>query len=620
MARSGEGAVFEEAKMGEEEAAAEYLLGTEKVEEKPSQQTRRRLSTARVLLVVSTVFLLGLMIASVVASRWSRHLTTSAAATTILIRRPYAQNVLCVEAEVVGASGDVAFAYRVAGGERTRHWTWSTDKTLCRLRLKTRHEVHAYTLSPFELVASTEFVTDGIGISELDDAQPFATVTVGVPSFPLLTVQHIVGSLNETEWVGLLTLDREGYIVWYHEFNASLTSYAVFDQRKDLSLAVMREMTSIAPNSELQVIDPVSNDVVVSIPQEECANETFAQYSHEAKVVSSRHEMITFSYLNRDDFGTYESLEPLSSQMAKAWLQEHGSETPVQYLGDRLVRWDMASRTTEVVYDIFDYLNPIDNALTTSSYGWLDMRCSSTTAEGVLWSHASSASLGVEDDYLVTLRNLHMVLSLHRNGSGIKWGLASDESVWSGNENFPVFRIESPAAKFWEPHAIAPGSGPLEFFLIDDGMSRPGCTGATDTCFSRAVGYRLRPETLTAHLAFEFEYPDSAGDPDEVADDLYNSNGGYVASLVDDGVVVALTSVSVDENPDAGHPAYIFDVAPNATIRSKIHLPRVALTHKSGSYRAIPSYTVAGERDFRPQLWDVDHLQAPPVFDQALPV
>jgi len=573
--------------MGE---AEEYLLGGTEDEAKEERQSRWDVSKVTVLVVL----VLAVASMSVFVGRPQAEVARLASLPGRLrLRRPYAQNVLCYEAEVEGVE-DVEFAYRPIGSTQ---WTWSRTKTLCRLRLKSAHEVRAYRGS--ELVASTELMTEGIGITELDDEQPFGTVLSGRSSFPLVTVQHIVGSMDETAWVGLLTLDREGYIVWYHEFNTSSTSYAVFDQRDDFNVAVMVEMTTVAPNSELQVIDPVSNDALVSIPQEHCDNTTYAQYSHEAKVVSSS-EMVTFSYINRKDYGDYRSLEPLSSQMAEDWLQRQGNETPVEYVGDKLVRWDMVSRRTEDVYEIFDFLNPLDNVLQGSTYGWLDTRCAVDTRQGVEWSHASSAALDADNDYLVTLRNLHMVLAIRRDGSSVKWGLASDEAVWSGDEPFPVYRIESEAAKFWEPHAVSPGRSPLDFFLVDDGTSRPGCTGSPTTCFSRAVGYRLDPGTLTAHLAFEFEFPVPAGAPGEVDLDLYNSNGGYVARLPDDGVVVALTSVSIDDDPNVGHPAFVFDVAPNATIRSELRLPRVPRSHKSGSYRAIPAFSVAGERDLPP--------------------
>ena len=196
------------------------------------------------------------------------------------------------------------------------------------------------------------------------------------------------------------------------------------------------------------------------------------------------------AYNVRDTFGNYQSLEPLNPKLASTWKSEHGTDVPVSYIGDQLVRWDRSTNEVETVYDLFDYVDPVQNAYLSSSYGWVDLECKDERkSRGIEWSHGSSAAVGLDDNYLVTLRNLQMLLSLHRDGSGVQWALASDSAA-VGDSSFDVYRFDEETSKFWEPHAVVMTARD-EFFLVDDGKSRPNCTGTIETCFSRAVGYKL---------------------------------------------------------------------------------------------------------------------------------
>ena len=154
---------------------------------------------------------------------------------TVALSQPYDKNVLCYLAEVdvtrwPSAAADaakVAVSYAPVDSEAGL-WIWSeaadvsvsqrsASITFCRLRLKTAHSVRVYLRSGAKthLLSSARVTTAGLGHVELDEG-PFAEVTGAKPSFPLVTVQHIVGDETTTKWFGLLALDQEGYIVWYH--------------------------------------------------------------------------------------------------------------------------------------------------------------------------------------------------------------------------------------------------------------------------------------------------------------------------------------------------------------------------------------------------------------------
>ena len=114
------------------------------------------------------------------------------------------------------------------------------------------------------------------------------------------------------------------------------------------------------------------------------------------------------------------------------------------------------------------------------------------------------------------------------------------------------------------------------------------------------------PCPAQATLFWEFEFPLSASSPllSEEAEDLFNFDGGYVAKLDrakgNETYIVAFTAVVVDDDTETGHPAFIFEVDAKGDAVSKIRLPRVPTTHKSGSYRAEATTSINGELFTRP--------------------
>ena len=552
----------------------------------------------------------------------------SSFAASVALSQPYDKNILCylADVDVTGWSGDhatarVAVSYTPSDSDGLWIWSEAADVTaaapsaqitFCRLRLNAAHDVRVYVRSGARthLVHETTISTGSLGFDELD-VGPFAEVTGSKPSFPLVTVQHIVGDETSTKWFGLLSLDQEGYVVWYHAMPTNRTLYSVFQQStKTRNMVIMREAMDYEEgnytNSYLLEITPVGEMRVQY--ENACDGDPlgFTQFNHEMKLDGNSSKAITLAYNVRDTFGNYDSLEPLNPKLAATWQSEHGDDTPVSYVGDQLVRWDRATNEVETVYDLFDYVDPVSNAYLSSSYGWVDLECKDERkSRGIEWSHGSSAAVGMDGDYLITLRNLQMLLSMEADGSGARWALASDSSAVGDGGAFDVYRFDAEGSKFWEPHAVV-ATAKDEFFLVDDGKSRPNCTGATTTCFSRAVGYRLDHAKKQASLFWEFEFPlrKGAGIANEEAEDLFNFDGGYVAKLDRDrgneSYIVAFTAVVVDDDATTGHPAFVFEVDAAGDAVSKIRLPRVPTTHKSGSYRAEATTSINGELFTRP--------------------
>ena len=193
-----------------------------------------------------------------------------------------------------------------------------------------------------------------------------------------------------------------------------------------------------------------------------------------------------------------------------------------------------------------DYFDPRMIPYETDAYGWMTATCSGGGGgklKAVEWFHASSATEGADGNYLITSRNLDALVSLHKDGSGVQWVLASDpRSVGSSNdirittgavlgaalihhnENVTVDLASRPHswaraagyttltfdgadgfdgaasgsarhARFYQPHDVVQYDA-HHVLLVDDGKMRPNCTTSNTlkTCFSRAV--ECAPHTL----------------------------------------------------------------------------------------------------------------------------
>ena len=510
--------------------------------------------------------------------------------------------------------------------------------TFCRLRLGTRYVVRTWARkgglnknATFHLLDEQQIVTGTLGVDQLDGGSddfdddtgaanaPFAQVDGGdKAAHPLVTAQHVVGGTHQTKWFGLVTVDAEGYVVWYHSFSVDTTLYSVFAQElaPPHNLVVMREVMDYDhgnyTNSELYELSPSGG--VVARHRQVCEGDarSFNQLNHEVSIDDTSNEVLTLAYNIRDEYGAWTSLLALDEGLAYKWKDAHGESMAVKYVGDALVAWDRSTGETRQIYDLFDYFNPVDDALKSSVYGWIAADCVDESARAVEWLHASSAAVGADGNYLVTFRNLDMVVSLHRDGSGVQWIMTS-QSGFVSQTDYPLYTLTGAHggaglgdddgiawadenARFFEPHAVhqtADGT----VLLIDDGKERTNCTGVP-SCFSRAVAYELNHRKQTARLVWEFEWPlnHTHGALAEESADLFSFDGGYVTYDERSGnYFTAFTAVEISDDDDAGHPAYAFEVSPGGHVVAKYRFSAVPITHKSGSYRVIPWDTVAGE-------------------------
>ena len=499
---------------------------------------------------------------------------------------------------------------------------------VCRLRLGARHSVEAWATfgnasAPRRLAALSHAPARLAGFAD----GPYATVTGDAATFGLVTTQTIASEGNSTNasFVGLVTVDGGGYVVWYHALPADETAYVVFDHAPadagrpgaNGDVLVMRQASGYSGNGWVNsmLYRVAATGATVAEYDNVCAHSdaNFNMFTHECRAeVYERTDAATgaafattralsLAYSVRSDFGNWSSLAALSKNLGQEWRDAEGADAAVVYVADKLVAWDDGARTLETIYDLFDVLDPVRDAYRSEAYAWTTTACRAADGKqrAVEWFHASSAARGADANYLVTSRNLDAVVSLAADGSGVQWVLAADPAAVGAR--YPRLAIAGGArARFYRPHAVSqPARDRL--LLVDDGRFRANCssTDETATCFSRAVEYALDFDAMTATLAWEFEFPGLVADVGLAAaeaEDVYNVAGGSVVAQPGGRYFAAFNSV--DDNSDRGQPTLAFDVGPDGAYATKFELPRV--DRGCGSYRAMPSDAVNGEATTSP--------------------
>ena len=332
----------------------------------------------------------------------------------------------------------------------------------------------------------------------------------------------------------------------------------------------------------------------------ECRSETVARA--DGAVVG---RALTLAYAVRSDFGNWTTAAALNKNLGETFRASYGGGA-VPFVADKIVAWDDGAGVASEVYDLFDYFNPVDDAYASEAYASLDAACRVAGGKeaAVEWFHASSVGKAPNGDYLVTSRNLDLVVALSADGSGVAWTLAADPASvgarYASLELRDASGAPSDRAKFYQPHAVSmPADDRL--LLVDDGRFRANCSSAdeTETCYSRAVEYALDFEAGTATLAWEFEFPYAVAAVGERAaelDDVYNVAGGSVVKRSPASYFVAFNSV--DDGSGDGQPTLAFDVGADGAYVAEYKLPRV--DRGCGSYRAMPSDSVNLETRDRP--------------------
>ena len=425
-------------------------------------------------------------------------------------------------------------------------------------------------------------------------------------------------------FAGVVAINRAGWVVWYYELKDEgmpgvPNAIGVFDF---LPRAVVVLGSTLAGNSQIAQVSPLGAVELQYVNSCDGAPMDYNIMSHELRVDHTDPALpvlSTASVLRR-----YPEAELAVATDAAAYNRSSwGTERYRTCGGGAIVRWDRASNALATEADLFDYLDPRRDRPRSWVWTTAASACggNATLWDVLDWTHVSSVDVGVAGNYLVTCRNLGVVLSIRRDTRALQWLLASTLPALSN------YTFENDAAKFYEPHDVSqlPNGDVL---LVDDGDDRPGCYALASRgyagCFSRAIQYELDDAAGVARVRWQFEYPyqlnASSGEygashfvaradddytPTPNADlatvfthDLFNWDGGSVARLADGHYLVAFTAVEAtrDWNPSAS--MYAFEVDGRGKALTMLVIPNGDST--DGGYRLRAWSAIDGESPTSP--------------------
>ena len=297
----------------------------------------------------------------------------------------------------------------------------------------TPKQEYAFTVSgPTGMTKPTKphYLTAGAtGVDEYDSGKPLVTIS-GAPTYEIMVVDR--GG-------GLVGFDTYGWVVLYvktangawDQFPAELGDY-------DLVTLGAGEVTSSSGFNELSNLDQNVKSA---------SGDDFSSLSHEASV----------------DYDV-EGLPVLSLQTESKYFSGLSEEQQ----GNKLVRWDRGNDTLEVLYDLFDFYNPVTDYGACSGRNPEDDPCrpsrraNATAGDRKLsgpwpgraqdWSHANSAARGTQNNWIMSARHLSSVISFHDDGSGIQWVLSGEGVKPSKDPKALVFDYDSEASHQYNEH------------------------------------------------------------------------------------------------------------------------------------------------------------------------
>jgi hypothetical protein len=254
-------------------------------------------------------------------------------------------------------------------------------------------------------------------------------------------------------------------------------------------------------------------------------------------------------------------------------------------LGAAIRRWDSSARTDTVVWDPFDFLDPLTERTETYPGANSNTRSPMPCARASLpmieeWTHSNSLQVAPTGEILQSVRHLDTVIAIAPLFDRIAWRIGRFRSD---------FVFPNPSDKFYHQHfARMLDTGNL--LLLDNGDGRPAAEGGL---YSRALELALDWNSMTATKVWEYRHPLSIGGApiykyaDKVGSAERFDNGNTLVMFGADTDPTNLlprdpqtfTLVEADASPEAGAVAVLDMQIAGAT----------------AVYRALPVNTLFGE-------------------------
>lgn len=429
----------------------------------------------------------------------------------------------------------VKLNYRCNSVNLTMGWTkvqHVQSFALHRLRPFTKYSLEILTKETAKstgliaVAAETSFTTGSTGIP-IFDSGPLGTVLEGSFTFDVLVIdQSFVG------FHGFVGLDFAGYVVWGLNFSSSeymsqindLPAHAM-DTIEQGTIAVLtqgtKQMSMVAPEGDVQ------SSLAIDDGGTSCG-----ALSHEAFVYvdDMATRVLTFQH-------------ELNAVTGKDKLQ----------LSQKLVSWDMSRNVLDDHYDLIDFFDPVTDSYYDDPSFNGTMRCTrgNQGRDIQTWPlddflHCNSASTGNNEDFIVSSRGTSTIMSLNKDGSGLRWRLSS-----VGESNFT---FENDAGKFYNQHYVRQRENG-NLIMIDNGNQRP------EGQWSRAVEYNLNMVTMEASVVWQF-----------VPENVYTPEGGSVHVLSNSNRIVFFPFVG---NP-SGNVIGLYETNAYGNLEGYMFLPWLA--------------------------------------------
>ncbi len=258
-------------------------------------------------------------------------------------------------------------------------------------------------------------------------------------------------------------------------------------------------------------------------------------------------------------------------------------------LGSSIRRWNLAAGTDEVVWDPFNFLDPLTERTAAASSDPLvnsdakaSIPCAGATLPIEEWMHSNSLQVAPTGVILMSIRHLDTVIAISPQFDRIAWRIGR----FGSNFTFP-----NPNDKFYHEHYVRMlDNGNL--LLLDNGDGRPAAEGGQ---YTRALELALDWSSMTASKVWEYRHQvgSSGGAPvykyaDRVgtAQRLENGNTLVLFGADIDPTTLGMknpetfTLVEADASPEAGAVAVL-----------NVQIP----PGNGVVYRALPVETLFGE-------------------------
>ena len=257
-------------------------------------------------------------------------------------------------------------------------------------------------------------------------------------------------------------------------------------------------------------------------------------------------------------------------------------------MGTAIFRWNPLAGTDNVVWDPFDFLDPLtERTHATDSDPGInsDTRtptfCSGTTLPIEEWMHANSLQVAPTGEILQSVRHLDTVIAISPQFDGISWRIGRFHSD---------FTFVNPSDEFYHSHFVRMlDNGNL--LLFDNGNGRPAADGGL---YSRGLELALDWNSMTATKVWEYRHPFSTNGVAPVY--KYSSAVGMAARLENGNTLVMFGTDTDPATLQARNPQTFTLVEADAKPEARaVAVLDIQIPGEPIVYRALPVKSLFGE-------------------------